>query len=260
MGEALLRVKRDGFAVVLKNDGNDYWSAVRACVAENIDQEALIRARPAVPPTFRVRRDGQDIVLVPMAYGNPKRMVFRMEWAGRRYVLKRARMGTIGLDRLAPGVIGLSYFTRIMRKVDRAVRNGCGATQDYFLVAERRTAAFRNEVWALLEYVEGESLGDQPEGAYRPELRRTVEELLRHGLTMDDLTLHNFLVGDGAVRAIDVSCRPFTRLQAVKMTMKMNARYGLDLAVGGLWNRAIRALLMARYRVRALLGEKDAMR
>lgn len=259
MAEAILCGKRDGFEVHAKNDGVDYWAAVRACMAENIDQDELIRNRPA-RPTFRVRRDGLDITLVPMAYRNPKRLVFRMEWEGRRYVLKRARMGTVGLDRLLPGVMGLTYFTRVMRLVNRAVRNGCGATQDYFLVAEKRTAAFRNEVWALLEYLEGDSLGDQPEGAFRPELKYAVAELLRHDLTMDDLTLHNFLVGGGRVRAIDVSCRPFTRLQAVKMTMKMNARYGLGLVVGGFLDKLIFALLSVRSRLRTALGDKNAMR
>lgn len=245
--------RADGYRLSAKNDGREYWPAVRACIAENIARDDLIRDREA-KREIRVSRDGVDLTLAPLMFNNPKRMVFRMDWEGRRYILKWARMGALGLDRLFPRTPGWTYFTRIMVLVNRAVRSGCDATQDYFLVAEKPAGRWRREAWVLLGYLEGESLGDMPENSLRPELRRTVEELLSHGLTMDDLTLHNFLVDGDRVRAIDISCRPFTRLQAVKMAMKMNARYGLGVPLRGFGDRLIRCLLAARYRLRRALG------
>lgn len=254
MPQGITRTSGDGYDIYCKDDGEEYWRILKACIDENIDQDELIRNDPA-KPVFTVRRGGVSLELHPLVFTNPKRMVFRVEARDKRFILKRARMGTLGLKRLLPGAMGLTYFTRIMRTVNRAVRSGCDATQDYLLVAEKGLSAFRQEVWLLLGYVEGEPLGDLPLEAHRRELKATVEELLRHGLTMDDLTLHNFLVdGGGRVRAIDISCRPFTRLQAVKMAMKMNARYGLGLPIRGVTDNLLRAALAVRYRIKRALG------
>lgn len=257
MPPPIVRQARDGYDVYMKNDGRDYWPIVKVCIEENIDQDALIRNFPAKPP-IPVRRDGLELELKPLVYSNPKRMVFRLDLDGRSYVLKRARMGTAGFKRLLPGVMGVTYFTRIMRMVNRAVRAGCDVTQDYYLVAEKPVSAFRQEVWVLLGYLDGDSLGAEADfPVWRDGLTETVKTLIRHGLTMDDLTLHNFLVEAGKVRAIDISCRPFTRLQAVKMAIKMNARYGLNLPVTGFFDTLLHLLLTVRYRLRRAFGKAD---
>lgn len=241
----------------MKNDGGDYWPMVMACIDANIDQDELIRNFPAKPP-ITVRQGDVEMVLRPLVYSNPKRMVFRLDADGRSFVLKRARMGTAGFKRLLPGVMGLTYYTRIMRMVNRAVEEGCDVTQDYYLVAEKTLSPFRQEVWVLLHYLNGDSLGEKPDfPVWRGRLMETVATLLRHGLTMDDLTLHNFLVEEGKIRAIDISCRPFTRLQAVKMAIKMKARYGLELPVTGFSASLIRSLLTIRYSLQRALGKAD---
>ena len=256
-GRAILRSHRDGYNVFVKNDGEDYWRIVLACIRENIDQDALMRNYPA-KPDIPVSRDGLEMVLKPFVYSNPKRMVFRLDIGDRRFVLKRARMGATGLKRFFPLAMGLSYFTRIMRFVDRAVRAGCTVAQDYFLVAERPLSAFRQEAWILLEYIDGDSLGyNAAPDELRRELTEVVLRLVRNGLTMDDLTLHNFLVVAGReIRAIDISCRLFTRLQAVKMIMKMNLRYGLGIPIRGVRNTIIRTILAARYRLKKAFGHE----
>lgn len=258
MPQGVRRFAVDGYDIYMKDDGVDYWRIVKACMDENIDQGELIRNYPA-KPVVTVRRDGVDLSLHPLMYTNPKRMVFRAEMDGRRFVLKRARMGTVGFKHLLPGVMGLTYYTRIMRIVNRAVRAGSDVTQDYFLVAEKKLSAFRQEVWLLLGYVEGEPLGNLPMDVHRREVVATMEEMFRHGLTMDDITLHNFMVdAKGKVRAIDLSCRPFTRLQAVKMAIKMNARHAVAFPIRGFANNLLRLALAIRYRLkRALGGTKD---
>lgn len=248
--------KADGYDVYAKSNGGDYWRIVKACIGENFDQAGMMRSFPALPEPMTIRRDGMEITLRVLAYANPKRLVFRLETEGRTFILKRARMGTAGFKRLFPWAIGLTYFTRIMRLVDKAVRAGCRATQEYFLVAEKRLSFFRHEVWALIEFIEGESLGREEDvSRWNGELRETTEELLRHNLTMDDLTPYNFLVTGGKIKAIDISCRPFSRLQAVKMAMRMNQRYGLDLPIAGIVNNIIRFLLSTRDRLRGARHE-----
>ena len=252
----ILRRQDAGYDVFVKNDGTDYWRLVKACIDENIDQAELIRNHPAMPQ-FRIDCGGREILLTPLVYTNPKRMVFKMDYDGRSFVLKRARMGSPGFKRFLPWMMGLTYFTRIMKKVNAATRAGCAVTQDFYLVAEKWLAPFRQEVWVLIQYLEGDLLLHAPDyTVHLDALRATASELLRHGLTMDDLTLGNFLLHENSVGAIDISCRPFTRLQSMKMTLKLNSRYGLNLPVTGLANRTVHGLLSLRYRIRRALGGK----
>ncbi len=242
--------RRDGeYDIYAKNDGVDYWRLVRACIDENIDQAELIRDRQR-NASFAIDRDGVKAEATVMAFTNPKRLVLRMDAGGRRFVVKRAYMGSPGFKRFLPGVIGLTYFTRIMKLIDAAVRGGCDATQDCFLVAERWIGLFRVEVWALMQYVEGATLGYNPQARepHLPALRTTALELFRYNLSMDDVAPGNFLVGGDRVRAIDISCRPFFRLQKAFMTWKLNRRYNLGLPVTGAVDKILYALAAFRYR------------
>jgi hypothetical protein len=236
------------FTVHRKNDGTDYWRLLKACIDEEIDQDALIRGLPEMPE-IPVVRNGVDVVLQPFVFSNPKRMVFRVEWEGRVFVLKRAKMGTVGLRHLFPRSTGLTYFTNIMKKVDAAMRNGCWSTQDCYCVAERWLGLFRQECWALFEYVEGRGLEDNEVPEHSAFLR-TVEDLLRHGLTMNDISGKNFITDGVTVRAIDISCRPFTVLNAAKMRLKLNARYELGLPMRGV----LAGLLRMRHWLRRYHG------
>lgn len=250
-GPAILRRRAADFDVYVKNDGVDYWRLAKACIDENIDQAQLMLRRHE-PQTIPLDRDGVRAELVTMAWTNPKRLVFRMEVDGKRYVVKRAFMRSPGFKRFLPWVVGLTYFTSVMKQVNAAVRNGCTATQDCYLVAERWLSPFRQEVWAVLEYLDGEPLIFADDSAsHLPAVRACALELLAHGLTMDDLTLGNFLLGPGGVvRAIDVSCRPCLWLQKVKMAVKLDALYGLDMPVSGVFDRILYRMLEGRYRRR----------
>lgn len=246
----ILRNRDGGFDIYAKNDGVDYWRLVEACIDENIDQDALRRDLDH-HATLQLDRNGVRAELYVMAFGNPKRLVLRMDVDGKRYVVKRAFMGSPGFKRLLPGVMGLTYFTRVMKLVNAAVRDGCDATSDCYLVAERWVAPFRLEVWTMWEYIEGRRLFRPDEFVpHREEMARMAEELIRHGLTMDDVVPGNFLFSESRARAIDISCRPFSRLQKVKMALKLNARYGLGLTLDGLADKLLAALLTTRYRLR----------
>lgn len=250
---AIVRSVDGGFVIHATRDGGDYWRLVKACIDERIDQQELIRNLPA-KPDIPIDRDGIRAVLKPIVFTNPKRMVFRLEWEGRAFILKRAFMGTIGLRRVLPTAMGVTYFTRVMKLVDAAVRGGCRSTQGYYLVAERWLSFLRQEVWVLLEYVEGKPMPQSDVAPRKQALVDAVEDLLRHNLTLDDLSLGNFLDNGEIVRAIDISCRPFVTLQSAKMRLKMNALYGLGLPMRNAGERIAAWLLGVRYRVRKALG------
>lgn len=209
--EPLVRFRRNGYDVYAKNDGRDYWAVV----------EAYLRGElPATP--LGMHRDG-------------KRRVYLVEAAGRQYVLKWATMGTPGFKRFFPWYIGLTYFTHILRKVDLALRRGCGATHDIYLVAEKWTGVFRQEVLVLMEYVKGESLGNQPEFApYRDALRTAMTDMRKHGLTLSDFNASNFIVTGGGIKIIDLACRVPTSVNLIKDAMKLKEHYGVDLPVEGM--------------------------
>lgn len=239
-------VRRDaggsGFVVHMKDDGVDYFRLVKACVDAQFDQAAFMKGFPAQPEAA-LSRDGIDLSLKALAYTNPKRLVFRCTQGGREFILKRSFMGTLGLRRFFPRVMGLTYFTRVMRKVDAAMRAGCRSTQGYYCVAERWLSAFRQEVWVLLECVPGRDLLPDVPPSRRAALTEAVEDVLRHGLTLDDVSLGNFIDDGDAVRVIDLSCRPFRAWQAAKMRLKMRRLYGLDLPMRGIVERICGALL-----------------
>lgn len=255
--ERAIRFRRDGYAVRAKSDGRDYWRIMAAYLAADVKREEVLpggeRSRG-----FSVPCGDGELALHPLSTVNPNRRVFRAVFDGGTYVLKWASRGTLGLGSLTGRISCLTYFGRLFGLVRRAVDAGCAATQDYLLVAEKPLSPFRQETLVLLEYVEGEALGGKSDLApYREALREAMADLAGHGLTIDDISPFNFLAAGGRIRVIDLSCRPPTRLNVVKMIMKMNARYGLDIPVRGAVDNLLRALLGMRYAVRGWFGKDD---
>lgn len=244
------------YDIYAKDDGRDYWRIAHAYLQSGIRREELAKNWPE-KPEFTLGAGEGAMRFTGLSCVNPKRVVFRVETLDGVYLLKWMRIRSSGLKRLFPGSIGLTRYTRLFRKVRDAIENGCRSTQDYLLVAERWVGWFRMEVVTVLEYVEGESMGERDDyGPFAEDLTRAAEDLLRHDLTLDDMSPYNFLLTPDGVKVIDLSCRPPTRPNAVKMVMKMNRRFGLAIPVHGLVNRLIGALLAARYVVRGWLGKK----
>lgn len=253
------RFREDGFDVCEKDDGAAYWRIIQAYRSAGIDRDTLMARQSGGHDPVIVATGTGTMEFHPLVYNNPKRMVFKVIDGGRQYILKWMRRGSAGLNRVWPWGKGLTYHTRLFEMVRRAVDGGCVSTQDYRLVAEKWLSTFRMEAFVLLEYVEGVAFAyKENQDALLPALRRSTEDLIRHGLTLDDLSPYNFLVGDdGVIRFIDLSCRFPTRLNAVKMIMKMNNRYGIDLPVRGWRDTLLRSFLAARYAVLGRLGGKE---
>ncbi|MDR0361240.1 MAG: hypothetical protein LBJ46_00910 [Planctomycetota bacterium] len=202
----------DGFDAYVKADGTDYWRILRTFLHGGVEAENL-------------------------KHNRGKRKVHAFDFGGRRYVLKRDLMRSLGLRHVFPGG-GWTYHTRIMRKVNRAVDLGCRATPDIYLVAERWKGRFRQEAFVLMEFVEGTILRDAGDaGNYRDAIREAMLEMHRFGLTLSDVNSRNFLVGPDGVKVIDIACRFPDFLSIIRDGLKVKARYNVELPVTGLMNR-----------------------
>lgn len=249
-GVAISRRRSSVYDIYEKDDGLDYWRIVHAYLQAGVTQHDLA-ARLPEKAAFTLGVGEGEMRFTTISCTNPKRLVFLVETSEGKFLLKWMRRGSLGLKRLFPNSIGLTQYSRLFRKVREAIDNGCAATQDYRLVAERWVGWTRMEVLAVLEYVEGAHMGDQDDySPYVARLRTAVEEILRHGLTLDDLSPYNFIVAEDGIKVIDLSCRPPTRVNAVKMVTKMNARYGLALPIRGVVDNCLRALLAVWYGLR----------
>lgn len=228
---------------------------VAACIAAGVDHAAVL-GRPDPGAPLVVERDGFSLRLFPLAWRNRKRLVLRVEGGERTYVLKRVNRGSLNWSRLFPGVFGLSYFTRVMRRVGPAVERGCGAVQDVLVVAERGLGLSRQDAWVLLEYIDGVSVGMEGGREHESGMVACAEELLRYGLTLDDVSRGNFLWDGERVRAIDMSCRDPECLERAKMIEKIRVRYGYVVPKRRFLDRLLCGLVGLRYRVRLALGGK----
>lgn len=217
--------RRDGFFVLKRNDGIDYWQ---------------------IYERFR-RNISQTKTMIAKKRGKTSRYTEM----GKTYVVKEFTMGTPFPNCRLAGRMGLSANIAIMRKVNAAVDAGCRVTQDFFMVAEKNISLFRKQVVLILEYLEGHTPVDEDEfKRYEGMTGRVFTELHRHRLTLSDFSLGNFIVDGTSLRVIDLSCRfPFF-LNKVKDCIKLRELYGIKIEISGWFDRLIQAALILRNKVR----------
>ncbi len=166
-----------------------------------------------------------------------ERDVYLLEDGGRRFVLKwdHGGWGFGGegrLERFFWRVVRGPYYSRLLRRVDRAWQNGCHAMQRVFMVAERRTLHYPHEAAVLLEYIEGHEIGaDWPR--YTDGVTACIQSLHANGLAVCDVNEHNFLVTPDGIRAIDLVCRGNPRLDRMKDVVRAKRIFNIDLPVRG---------------------------
>ena|GEM_PF-2767555 len=257
----LLERFADGYRILEKDDGTDYWSIAKRFLNKEFPAKRLPNLCPDV------------------------REVYLADVDGRPLVLKRENGPPRKLEKLAWQLLAGPFNSSLMRRVNRAVNGGCRAVPDMYLAAERMRGPVCVEAIVLMEYLEGRTLLETNflerraglAGAVHPRpvgqdfrlidyyakggllrlrldkwmeaaIRETMSSLHSHGLAHCDLHPSNILVGGGEVRIIDLGCRGTLLLSRAKDLARLKARYGIDSSAPG-------ALLGAACRCIALLDK-----
>ena len=197
-----------------------------------------------------------------------EREIFLVEEYGRRFILKWDKggwgWGTEGpLEKFFWKLIRGPFYSRLMKRVDRAVRNGCDVVQTIHLVAERRTLHYCHEAYVLMEYAEGETLMSvtggfeiqykMNEAEREPYDRRVLEamtKLHRHDLASCDVNPKNFTLNGSRTTIIDLSCRGNSFIDQVKDAVRLKKTYNIDFPLKGWTRNSLYAILMTFQRVR----------
>ncbi|MDR0362675.1 MAG: hypothetical protein LBJ46_08360 [Planctomycetota bacterium] len=239
-GKPIIRHEtRDGFNVYVKDDGRDYWDILRRFMDGRLEAERY-------PYTIADHR------------------VYFIADGGRKYVLKHDWEKDPRLEiRLWRWLCG-PFYSRLMRRVDRAAAEGCDVIQEIYLVAEKIGERAYPETYALIEFCPGGCLAAQDSIAkYHPAIIETVQKLHRHRLAFLDVHARNIIVqDDGGLKIIDVSNRGTFLLGRAKDVVRLRQRYGIDLpsrgAVEKLMVRIVRAQEWLRDFFRALRDHPEA--
>ncbi|MDR1042017.1 MAG: hypothetical protein LBR80_17985 [Deltaproteobacteria bacterium] len=192
----VLRTGYDGqWRIRWQDDGFDYLGLLKAF------QEGLVQ--------------GTRLVTV-----SPSRVVHRVAYLGREFVIKFDRdvlkREKKPEKRLFYYFFGTQY-SRLIDKTFEAVRKGCQAVQEIFLVAEKMKGRFCEQAWIVSEYVPGHSFAREEyvEGSpvvFRrpgPWIENVCDSLLtlhEYGIASNDADICNFVVTpEGQVKVIDLN-------------------------------------------------------
>ncbi len=181
--------------------------------------------------------------------------VFKIEFAGKKYVLKRDRKRKHRFEKLVTSFFAGSNAFRLLRGLHRAASDSPdarGGFAEVFLAADRRKCRFVLESFVLMEFVEGTGVGSLPDGLarYGNACARIIRTLHAYGVIHGDVHPGNFIVSPdgGRVAAIDISGKTATRYQLALDELRIEERLGVktEWGGGGFWRRLVRAHLQLR--------------
>ena len=171
--------------------------------------------------------------------------VFKIEFAGKKYVLKRDRKRKHRFEKLVTSFFAGSNAFRLLRGLHRAASDSPdarGGFAEVYLAADRRKWRFVLESFVLMEFVEGTGVGSLPDGLarYGNACARIIRTLHAYGVIHGDVHPWNFIVSPdgGRVAAIDISGKE----------LRVEERLGVKTEWGGgrFWRRLVRAHLQLR--------------
>lgn len=190
-GPPILKRAADGWRIQWRNDGHDY---------------------PGLLEKFR----RGELEGRPLSTGSPLREVWRLELAGRVYVIKHDWEVDHRAEKVLWDFIGGTPYHRLIKYTSRAVMAGCRIAQDVYLVAEKMCRGRCREAWLVAEYVEGESfITEYKDGrpvkvmgnlrAFVPAMNEALEVLHDGGLASNDIHPGQFILTPEGLRIIDLS-------------------------------------------------------
>lgn len=196
----------DGYRVHILDDGTDYIGLVRKF---NHGQVAAKRLNNP---------------------GKHRRMVHLVEVDGRKYVIKiDPRPGNEWTHRMWQVLVG-ARDSSLMRRINRAVDEGCDVAPRTFFVAERIRGRLVTETVVIHEYIEGrpvDLINDPP--AVRREIVAAMEKLYSYRIAHTDISPNNFLVTDSGVKIIDLTFRCTFLMGRIKGMVRLKRRFKVNV-------------------------------
>ncbi len=235
---SLLSMEKDGFRIQWKNDGTDY------------------------PALWEAYRRG-ELQRTPLARGRPFREADLVEALGRRFLMKRDWHVEKRLEkRFWYRVWGATRYSRIIRLINNAVRQGCDVVQDVFLVAERMSGPICQEAYLIADYMEGSVLPAKEADLWLADLTRSIARIHEFGLACNDIQSYNFIrTTEGIIKGIDLDISSPLIICQVNDALEMKRRFNVDLPLKGPVRKVLYHLLLARNLIRArsrqLRGKSD---
>lgn len=215
----------DGFTVRELADGCDYYGLVRRVVSGEIRPERNIDC------------------------GNKWVRIF--VWEGKTFVLKYNAVPIKYWECKVSRFVRGPVFSRIMKKSNAAIAEGCDCIQRIYLTAERMERGLARESYMLVEYIPGEVLtdgGELPEA----EIVATLEKLHTYKLALIDPHPGNFVMTETGLKVIDLTFRDGFLMGRAKDVVMAKRFMGIDVPVKGVVSRIMVWVVKSNHYLRNL--------
>jgi tRNA A-37 threonylcarbamoyl transferase component Bud32 len=199
--KAILESNSKGWRTLWKNDGTDYPELLRAFLAGDL-------------PSVEFKKDYST-------------SVHQADALGRRFIFKHYyKLEPRPEKRLWHRLAG-TFYSRIFRLTNAAVRRGCQSAQDIFLVTEQFQGPYSKEVWMIAEFIPGEQLAKCDPMGRREQVFRTAAHIHNCGLASNDLHPMNMIVTpEGEIKLIDVSINSPLIITQMKDIIRLRRHFG----------------------------------
>lgn len=197
----ILESRQNGWRSLWKNDGTDYPALLQSFLAGEITGEEF-------------KRDYSTSVT-------------QVDALGRRFIFKHYYKWEPRPEKRLWHRLAGTFYSRIFRLTNQAIRNGCQNVQDIFLVAEQFEKHDAKEVWLIAEFIPGEQLNKGDPMARREQIFLAIAELHHCGLASNDLNISNMIVtGDDQIKVIDISINTFLSICQIKDIILLHRKFG----------------------------------
>jgi heptose II phosphotransferase len=214
----ILHERRGQWRIQWKNDGFDYQSLLNLFLAGEIKGQRL-------------------------ATETHYRTIYKVEYAGRLFVIKRDLEKDHRLEKRLWFFLAGTFYSRLIRLTAQAINNGCQVLQDVYLVSERMEGRLCQEAYVIAEYVPGQSFmreiyeEGQPVIFLRPGdnlalIAEALETLHSFGLASNDAKISNFVLTDSKkIKIIDLSTNTPILLAKVNDILQMRKTYQTEVPI-----------------------------
>ena len=229
----------DGFTVHVKEDGYDYFSLYKRLRQGEIAGKVLL-------------------------HDDDEHFVHLVRVDGRAFVYKRVGAADANIETTLWQFFTGPFYSRLMRRVNKATATGCDVVPEMYLVAEKMRGRLCFDKYLLLEFVEGTPMNelDRME-PYREEIAEAFRNMHAHGLSLGNVKTGNMVLSGNRVRFIDLSTRCTQFTGRAKDVLRLKSMFDIDIPTTGIRDRlalwyvgSLFWFSRTRNRIRVALGLK----